>query len=355
MEFGLTLFPDVSPAEKSPADYFRDSLELVEAAEAHGYAHVRAIEHYFTPYGGYSPSSIVMLTAAAARTQRIKVITGAVIPAFNHPLKIAGELGMLDAISNGRLEVGFGRAFLPHEFERFGISRDESIARFREGIEQVDRLLREENVAADGQFHSFKATTSLPRPTSRPRPPFYVAANITAESYEYAGRNGHYIMAVPMAASRLREMLEIYRKAYRDAGHPGKGRVFLAFHMFVDRDPERARRIAKPHVESYFTSLIEATKEITENSSVDYKNYDKHREQMNALTMEKLIEGCGAWIGSPEQVCKQIERFQAESGGFEIASLQANFHTLPHAEAVRSIELFSREVAPHFTSQPVLA
>ena len=51
---------------------------------------------------------------------------------------------MLDAISGGRSEVGFGRAFLPREFARFKESLDESRARFEEGVEQVRRLLEEE-------------------------------------------------------------------------------------------------------------------------------------------------------------------------------------------------------------------
>ena len=62
---------------------------------------------------------------------------------FNNPLKLAGEIGMLDAISGGRAEIGFARAFLPHEYEHFGISLDESVARFDEGMKQIDMLLTE--------------------------------------------------------------------------------------------------------------------------------------------------------------------------------------------------------------------
>ena len=111
-------------------------------ADELGYQHVRTIEHYFHPYGGYSPNPLLFLTAVAARTQRVRLVTGAVLPAFNHPLKLAGEIGMLDAISHGRVEVGFARAFLPHEFRRFGVSLDDSRARFDEGLETVRRPAR---------------------------------------------------------------------------------------------------------------------------------------------------------------------------------------------------------------------
>ena len=141
-----------------------------------GYSSVRTIEHYFHPYGGYSPNPLLFLSAAAMKTQKARLLTGAVLPAFNNPLKLAGEIGMLDAISGGRLEVGFARAFLPHEFAHFGVSLDESRERFEEGMEQVRRLLEEPNLSMDGRFHSFKNVTSLPRPTQKPHPPFWIAA-----------------------------------------------------------------------------------------------------------------------------------------------------------------------------------
>ena len=188
MEFGVQFFPSVGPARKGPAQYWGEALALTALADQLGYAHVRTVEHYFHSYGGYSPDPLIFLAAAAARTRKIRLITGAVLPVFNNPLKLAGQIGMVDAISQGRLEVGFARAFLPHEFGRFGISMDESRARFDEGLEQIRQLLTEENVTCRGRFHSFANVTSQPRPTQTPRPPFWIAALSTKDSFENAGR-----------------------------------------------------------------------------------------------------------------------------------------------------------------------
>src|SRR3990172_3157126 len=144
MEFGIQFFPCVGPSERSGDAYWSDSLHLVGLCDEPGYTPVRTVEHYFHPYGGYSPDPIVFLSAASQRTRRARLVTGAVLPIFNNPLKLAGQIGMLDAISGGRLDVGFARAFLPHEFSRFGRSLDESRERFDEGVEQVRRLLEEE-------------------------------------------------------------------------------------------------------------------------------------------------------------------------------------------------------------------
>src|ERR1700733_2980684 len=126
MEFGVQFFPCVGPNEVPAAAYFSDVLDLSELADELGYAHLRMVEHYFHPYGGYSPNPLLFLAAAAQRTKRIRLITGAVLPIFNHQLKLADVNGIVDAISNGRLEVRLARAFLPHEFARFGKRLDDS-------------------------------------------------------------------------------------------------------------------------------------------------------------------------------------------------------------------------------------
>src|SRR5436305_14315269 len=224
MQFGVQFFPDVRPEDKSAEAYFREALDLTEEADRLGYSHIRIVEHYFHSYGGYSPNPIVFLAAAAQRTRHARLVTGAVLPVFNHPLKLAGEIAMLDAISAGRLDVGFARAFLPHAFRRFGRSPDESVARFREGIEQIDLLLTCENVSHRGRFHTIDNTTSLPRPTQQPRPKFYVAALNTPESFEFAGRMGYAVMAIALVAEKMRPLLAAYREAWKAAGHPGPAR-----------------------------------------------------------------------------------------------------------------------------------
>src|SRR5215472_8766616 len=156
MEFGLQFFPDIGPKVKAADVYFDECLRLVDLADV-----------------------------------------------FNNPLKIAGEVGMLDAISGGRLEVGFARAFLPHEFSRFRVSPDESRDRFTEGMEQVRLLLEGEQVTHHGRFHSFSNVPSLPRPPQPPRPPFWVAAFGTPQSFAEAGKAGHAIMAIPLTGTKM--------------------------------------------------------------------------------------------------------------------------------------------------------
>jgi alkanesulfonate monooxygenase SsuD/methylene tetrahydromethanopterin reductase-like flavin-dependent oxidoreductase (luciferase family) len=347
MQCGIQFFPDVGPETRSARDYWQEALKLVALCDRYGYSHVRTVEHYFHYYGGYSPNPVVFLAAAAQVTKTARLVTGAVLPAFNNPLKVAGELAMLDALCDGRLDAGFARAFLPHEFARFGVKLDESRARFDEGIEQVRRLLEEENLSMSGRFHSFQNVTSLPRPTQQPRPPFYVAALATKESFERAGAMGHGIMAIPMAGGAMAELLDTYRTAWSRAGHKGRGTVMLAFHMLCHASQAEAERIAKGPIERYLRSLVDAASDWTSGaSSADYPGYDKVISGLAKETFESQVEKCAAWVGTPARIRDTIASYQRQVGGFEIASLQVNFNDIPYAAAEASMRLFGEAVLP---------
>jgi alkanesulfonate monooxygenase SsuD/methylene tetrahydromethanopterin reductase-like flavin-dependent oxidoreductase (luciferase family) len=350
MEFGVQFFPAVGPDQKPADQYWREALELTQVAERLGFTNVRTVEHYFLSYGGYSPDPLIFLSAAAALTRSMRLITGAVLPVFNNPLKLAGQIGMVDAISGGRLEVGFARAFLPHEFARFGISMDESRARFDEGLEQVRRLLEEEKVTARGRFHSFDNATSLPRPTQKPRPPFWIAALSTRESFENAGTLGHYLMGIPLGGAHMAGLLQTYRDAWTAAGHSGRGKVMLAFHMYCAETAAKATAVAREPLNQYLKSIVDAASGwMSGVSSRDYPNYQKMIESLSQETFESQVDKGLAWIGTPEEIRNAIDTYRRSVGGFECASLQVNFGMIGRAEAEASMRLFAREVMPYLT------
>jgi alkanesulfonate monooxygenase SsuD/methylene tetrahydromethanopterin reductase-like flavin-dependent oxidoreductase (luciferase family) len=279
----------------------------------------------------------------------MRLITGAVLPVFNHPLKLAGQIGMVDAISNGRVEIGLARAFLPHEFARFGISIDESLARFDEGLEQITRLLEDDVASAEGRFHSFHNITSLPRPTQKPRPPFWIAATSTKDSFEKAGRLGHHLMCIPLSLGQMADLIKTYRDAWTAAGHPGHGRVMMAFHMFCAETREKAAAIAREPLNVYLKSIVNAASDwMSGVSSRDYPNYQKMIEGLSKETFDTQMEKGIAWVGTPDDIRQRIAAYHQAVGGFESASLQVNFGAIRQAEAEESLALFGREVIPHF-------
>lgn len=347
MEFGLNFFPCVDPAERSAEQYYSDVLHLTSLCDELGYSHVRQVEHYFHPYGGYSPNPMLFLAAAAKVTKRARMVTGAVLPVFNNPLKLAGEIAMLDAISGGRLDVGFARAFLPHEFEKFGISLEESRERFTEGLAQVRLLLESDNASSQGKFHSFSNVTSLPRPTQKPRPPIWVATLSTPQSFKEAGERGDNLMVIPIEASKMVELIGSYREAWRSAGHPGQGKVISSFFMCCAPTREEAMDTARGPIGGHQRGLLDsASGWLSGSSTKDYPGYDKVFAKMREETFENMVAKGMAWVGTIDDIVGFAREYHRKSGGFDIASLLTTPSNMPLAAAERSIRLFAKEAMP---------
>ncbi len=154
-------------------------------------------------------------------------------------------------------------------------------------------------------------------------------------------------MAIPIGP--LKPLLDLYRNAWRQAGHPGNGEVMIAFHMFCHEDAERAREIPRPSFDLYFEALLELAGEWTQGtSSKDYQGYDKSISRMKGFSLEGQIESGNAFVGTPDEIKAIIHRFTSAVGPFEHASLQINFGTLDFAEAQKSLRLFARDVMPEF-------
>jgi alkanesulfonate monooxygenase SsuD/methylene tetrahydromethanopterin reductase-like flavin-dependent oxidoreductase (luciferase family) len=348
MRCGLNFFPSCRPERKSGEVYFRDALDLCEAADNLGYATVKIVEHYFRAYGGYSPSPLIFLAAAAQRTRRIRLVTGAVLPAFNHPLKLAAELAMVDCISGGRLDAGFARAFLPHEFEAFEVSMEESRRRFEEGLAAVKRLWTEESVTFEGGFHRFKDVTLLPRPVQKPHPPILVAAISTPESFSWAGEQGYGLMFVPYLSDfeDLAQKIELYRRTYRAATN-GKEPPppSMALHLYMAESTAVARGEARPYVEQYMAVFQESAAAWTGRQSNQYRGYEQMQERLQALTYDRVLAEGRALIGDPADVLDQLRRMHQLFGPVQ-PEMQVMFGDMELPEARRSVELFGREVLP---------
>ncbi|HEX2278835.1 MAG TPA: LLM class flavin-dependent oxidoreductase [Candidatus Tectomicrobia bacterium] len=346
MRCGLNFFPSCRPERKSAEVYFREALDLCELADGLGYATVKIVEHYFRAYGGYSPSPLIFLAAAAQRTRHTRLVTGAVLPAFNHPLKLAAELAMVDCISGGRLDVGFARAFLPHEFEAFEVNMEESRARFEEGIAAVKRLWTEAKVTFEGRFHRFKDVTLLPRPVQQPHPPVLVAAISTPESFVWAGEQGYGLMFVPYLSDfeDLARKIDLYRHSYRTAMHGQEPPPpSMALHLYLAESTAVARHEAKPYVEQYMAVFQECALAWTGRHSSQYRGYEQMQERLQSLTYERVLAEGRALVGDPPAVCEQIRQLRQMFGPVQ-PEMQVMFGDMEFARARRSVELFGREV-----------
>jgi natural product biosynthesis luciferase-like monooxygenase protein len=351
VKFGLNFFPAFRPKQATAAEYFAQCLRMSERADELGFNSVKTVEHYFHDYGGSSPNPIVLLSAIAARTRRIRLITGAVIPAFNHPIKLAGELAMLDNISNGRLDVGVGRAFIPEEYEAYGLQMADSRARFEEGTEAIVRLWTEDRVTHQGRFWRFKNVHSMPRPYQRPHPPIWVAAITSEESFVNAARSGRGIMIVPYAGGleNCSNLVKVYRQVWKESGRvPGTEQVQMSFHAYVAESHAEAVKGYVPAMRTYLDVFTEAVSSWEGLQSGQYPGYENLVAAIAAQTPDGNLEKGYAFVGAPDEVIEQVKRMRDLFGEHE-PSLQITFGGIGDAEALRTIELFASHIMPVFS------
>jgi alkanesulfonate monooxygenase SsuD/methylene tetrahydromethanopterin reductase-like flavin-dependent oxidoreductase (luciferase family) len=349
VRFGINFFPSFRAEDSSTADYYDQSLRLAVRAEELGYHSVKTVEHSFYDYGGHSPNPCVFLSAIAARTRRIRLVTGAVIPAFHHPAHLGGDLAMLDNMSRGRLDAGFGRAFLPKEFEVYGVPMAESRARFEEAIGMIRRLWTEERVTAKGNYWNLEDVRLMPRVVQKPHPPVWIAAISTEESFLYAARNGFNLMIVPYAGKpgQLQEFVKAYRQQFAGAGEP---QVQVAQFCYVAEKREEAMAGFDRICKRYLQTFADAVVSWKGRNESDYPGYDKMVASILATTPEKILAQGGAFVGTPDDVAKQVQQCIDAFGPVE-PSMQISFGGSKDEEAFRTLELMAEKVFPRFAGR----
>jgi alkanesulfonate monooxygenase SsuD/methylene tetrahydromethanopterin reductase-like flavin-dependent oxidoreductase (luciferase family) len=348
MRHGLSFLPDSGAGGGlSAPEYFSLITELSRLGDQAGMSHVKITEHYLEPYGGYCPSPLIFLSAVAAVTRRIRLMTGCLLPVFHHPIQLASETAMVDAMSGGRLDVGFARAYLPYEFDAFGISLDSSRDRFVDTVAAVQRLWAQESVTERSAFFSFTEATTLPRPVQPGGPPVWVAAVRSAESFRSAGENGHGLLVTP-SLSPLTEMaalIDLYRQSFRARRTGDRPRVLASLPLFVGRSDQQARQIADPLLAHYLRVWAQSADAWSHRSSSDYQGYTGMGEAIRAFTPERLRTVGGAVVGGVQQVIDRIESIR------EILSVdgflwQIDFGAVDLPTATANLERFCSDVEP---------
>jgi alkanesulfonate monooxygenase SsuD/methylene tetrahydromethanopterin reductase-like flavin-dependent oxidoreductase (luciferase family) len=347
MRYGLSFLPDATPSMKSAADYYQDTLALSERADQAGLHFIKMTEHYLHPYGGYCPNPITFLAAVASRTQHIRLMTGGVLPVFHHPLQLAAQASMLDAISGGRAEIGFARAYLPYEFDAFGIDLDGSRERFTETVRAVLALWQEQSVTIKTKFFSFANATMLPPCTQTPHPPVWVTAVISKESFAWIGREGFKQLVTPGLGGidTLQEYISIYRECFAE-NHPDQtSEVAISLPIYIHKTDREAIQRGDFYLQRYLDVWADAAQVWNTASSSDYAKYTGFGHALKADTPEAMRRRGSAIIGCPQRVVEQTLKLK-EMLGVDTILWQIDFGAMPGEDARRSLDLFIDEVWP---------
>lgn len=345
MKFHLAINMERLDPSVDMRDVARHTLDMVRIADEAGFEIAWAAEHHALEMT-IAPNPFHILAWWASHTRRIRLGSAVAVAAYWHPIRLAGEAALLDLISDGRLEFGIGSGAYQREFDRMkpGLKQSEGWRYMQEMLPVVRRLWAGD-YAHEGEFWSFPAATSVPKPVQKPHPPLWVAARSPA-TYEYAVREGCNILCWPL--TRPFSEAELYKARLEEAlaAHPGAQRPRFAVmrHAAVWEREEEAeaplaavrRQLAR--FENLFRNLGGVVNGFPE--PVDLAALENRAEYDPAMLRENLM------FGTPSEVVEKLRRYEAL--GADAFVYYASMG-LGMREQRRALELFCEKVMPEFS------
>ncbi len=330
MELGIDSF--ASREHEQPVEAIQHLLERIETADRVGLDVFGVGEHHRAEFLDSAPS--VILAAAAARTQRIKLTSAVTVLSAADPVRVFQQFATLDLVSKGRAEMVVGRGSFTESFPLFGLDFNDYDALFAEKLELLLKLRAEERVTWSGKFRpALNDQAVYPRPL-QPEIPIWVGVGGTPESFVRAGLLGLPLMVAVIGGEthRFRRAVDLYRAAGAQAGHaPEKLKVGLHSLGYVAPSREVA-------INDYFPGYAKTFTRIGRERGwppVSRERFDAQNGPTGALL-----------VGDPDEVGEKILRHAAALGGIDRVTFQMDNAELPREKLLRSIQLIGERIKP---------
>jgi alkanesulfonate monooxygenase SsuD/methylene tetrahydromethanopterin reductase-like flavin-dependent oxidoreductase (luciferase family) len=317
---------------------YDDAIEQVKAAEANGFEIAWFAEHHFSNYC-VCPSPLVMLARLAGETSRIRLGSAVVVTPLYQPVRLISEIGMVDALTHGRLVLGVGSGYQPYEFERFGQTLDEAVPRLIEFMEMLELAFSRDVFSYEGRYYRLPDTHIAARPVNGLPEIWLAGDNPTLQ--RLAARKGWTVMLTPRHASvaQLLEARERLAGAYAsqglDAAHVA---IAPLRHVCITGDKaEAARFMENMRHQIRLSQSLRFREDLIDGTMLVEKAY-KGEPSMEEFASHVLV-------GDPETVAERMtDLIGAARPRHMLLHFQAG--ASPQKTALRSIEEFASKVRP---------
>ena len=357
-------------------------MDQIEVLDKAGYYAYHLAEHHTPAVHSLAPSQNVFLAAVSQRTQNIRFGPGICVLPLHHPVQLIEEYCMLDHLSGGRLEIGVGRGGV---FEAFFWGQDSDVeanyARYRETLAAVQNGLSNDVLTHKGEFYDFEQLPMRLRPMQQPMPPFWYMRNVETAAID--GMNTIIVGGLDGFEANVKRYREEWDKHQGVGSLTAQGtvpKIGLVVHLLLADTDTEAMAQAKPAWDHYSWNLgtprrLEAERRgLTQfqgegmnprPASVPSRDlpHEARRDLAATLEDEERIErrqnlrgrvadptgggaGFGSVAGSPDTIRKYMDEYVATGANYFVGAFQ--WGDLSHEQAMRSIELFTNEVMPHY-------
>jgi probable LLM family oxidoreductase len=329
-------FDDVSLAV-SPSERLRELVQQIERADQAGLDVFGVGEHHRREFLDSSPA--VILAAAAARTQRIRLTSAVTVLSAADPVRVFQDFATLDLLSQGRAEMVVGRGSFVEAFPLFGLRLEDYDSLFADKLDLLLKIRDSERVYWSGKYRpALTGQGVYPRPLQNLFP-IWVGVGGTPQSFVRAGMLGLPLMVAIIGgqAQNFRPLIDLYREAGRRAGHsPDQLKVGVHLIGYV---AETTQQAADDFFPGYARTFTDIGKERGWRP-VTRAGFDAQRGSQGALL-----------IGDPEGVVEKIVRHSKALGGLSRVTLQMNPGSLSQEKLMRAIDLIGRHVVPALHEQ----
>ena len=317
----MSLFYFSSDEGASDRNKYRLLIEGARFADANGFEAVWTPERHFAAFGGLYPNPSLMAAALATVTSHVALRAGSVVLPLNDPLRVAEEWSVVDNLSDGRVGLAFASGWQPNDFVLAPGNYAQRHQFMYEGIEQIRGLWRGTPVTRANGVGEEIAVNCLPRPIQKELPVWITAAN-SPQTFESAGQIGANVLShlTGQTPEMLAEKIALYRRARKEAGHAGPGRVTVMIHTFVTGDEETVLRLAKEPFKNYLAQSVGLLSNLASQVGID-------AERISPSDMDVLLEHAfhryhrtSALLGTPQSVLEFATRLRS-IGVDEIACL----------------------------------
>ena len=333
-------------AGESEADAFATSFQIIDAAEKWGLDVMWLAEQHFVT-NSVLASPLAVAAAIAGRTEHMKIGTAVQVLPLGNPLRLAEEWATVDQLSHGRLIFGVGRSGFARTYHGYGISYAESRDRFAESLTIIKQAWTQPTVTFHGTYYDYENVAVTPKPFQQPLPPIRVAAT-TPETFPVLGKQGYPCFAA-VRQGNLTDLIpdiESYRAAYREAGHPGEGGVFLRIPIYLADTAEQALAEPETSIMEFYQGMAKQLIDSSKEPGIGDADIRRTRgEALMELTYEEARRE-KVVIGTPDMVTERLRELRDDLGITGILAELNCGRNIPHEKVMRSLQLLCTEVMP---------
>jgi probable LLM family oxidoreductase len=337
-QFGIDTFAAAFAAapedsrKESESRRLQELLGIIEHADRLGLDIFGIGEHHRKDFLDSAPA--VILAAAAARTNRIRLTSAVTVLSAADPVRVFQEFATVDLLSQGRAEIIAGRGSFIEAFPLFGYDLSDYDALYDEKLDLLLKIRENEKVTWSGKFRpALTGQGVYPRPVQNPLP-IWIGVGGTPESFLRAGKLGIPLMVAIIGGETadFAPLVDLYRKTYRLNGHiADKMKVGMHSLGYV---AETSQKAADEFFPGYARAFTEVGKE-RGWAPVTRADFEAQRTQNGALM-----------VGDPDEVAEKIIRHSKALGGLSRVTFQMDPGSLDREKLWRSLELIATRVAP---------